>query len=113
MVKLPLALMKNETQALVMLLWIFIFSSVTFYSEPSLCQISTLHNNRITIMFFLASLMGESDLVCLFSVGPHADFVKGRQTLKVSCCCVKGVNFALVGKTDRGVNLTATTISAG
>jgi hypothetical protein len=59
--------------------------------------------------------MGESDIGCLFSVGPHADFVKGRQTLKVSCCCccVKGVNFALVGKTDRGVNLTATTISAG
>jgi hypothetical protein len=61
--------------------------------------------------------MGESDLVCLFSVGPHADFVKGRQTLKVSCCCccccVKDVNFALVGKSNRGVNLTATTISAG
>jgi hypothetical protein len=61
--------------------------------------------------------MGESDLVCLFSVGPHADFVKGRQTLKVSycccCCCVKDVNFAMVGNFDRGVNLTATTISVG
>jgi hypothetical protein len=59
--------------------------------------------------------MGESDLVCLFSVGPHAEFVKGRQTLKLSCCCccVKGVNFALVGKSDRGVNSTATTINTG